>query len=62
VAALVPYTAHAAIELYAEAFDAVGALIGWSVSANFNGADFYALPRNRLQITLCRKVGAYRTS
>ena len=50
------YTAHAAIELYAEAFDAVGALDRLERFASFNGADFYALPRNRLQITLCRKV------
>ena len=50
------YTAHAAIELYAEAFDAAGALDRLERFASFNGADFYALPRNRLQITLRRKA------
>ena len=50
------YTAHAAIELYAEAFDAAGALDRLERFASFNGADFYGLPRNRLQITLRRKA------
>jgi dihydroorotase len=50
------YTAHAAIELYAEAFDAVGALDRLERFASFNGADFYGLPRNRSQITLQRKA------
>jgi len=50
------YTAHAAIEFYAEAFDAVGALDRLERFASFNGADFYGLPRNRLQITLRRKA------
>jgi len=50
------YTAHAAVELYAEAFDAVGALDRLERFASVNGADFYALPRNRLQITLRRKA------
>jgi dihydroorotase len=50
------YTAHAAVELYAEAFDAVGALDRLERFASFNGADFYGLPRNRLQITLRRKA------
>ena len=46
------YTAHAAIEMYAEAFDAAGALDQLEAFASFNGADFYGLPRNQSTITL----------
>ena len=46
------YTAHAALELYAEAFDAAGALDRLEAFASFNGADFYRLPRNSETITL----------
>ena len=46
------YTAHAAIEMYAEAFDAAGALDRLEAFASFNGADFYGLPRNAGTITL----------
>jgi dihydroorotase len=46
------YTAHAAIEMYAEAFDAAGALDKLEAFASFNGADFYGLPRNQGTITL----------
>jgi len=46
------YTAHAAIEMYAEVFDAAGALNQLEAFASFNGADFYGLPRNRERITL----------
>ena len=46
------YTAHAAMELYAEAFEAAGALHRLEAFASFNGADFYGLPRNQGQITL----------
>lgn len=46
------YTAHAAIEMYAEAFDTVGALVKLEAFASFNGADFYSLPRNQGTITL----------
>jgi dihydroorotase len=49
------YTAHAAIEMYAEAFDAVGALDQLEAFASFNGADFYGLPRNTDTITLRRE-------
>ena len=49
------YTAHAAIEMYAEAFDAVGALDRLEAFASFNGPDFYQLPRNRTHITLQRQ-------
>lgn len=48
------YTAHAAIELYAEAFDAAGALDRLEGFASFHGPDFYGLPRNRDHITLRR--------
>ena len=46
------YTAHAAIELYAEAFEAANALDKLEAFASFYGADFYGLPRNAQQITL----------
>lgn len=46
------YTAHAAIEMYAEAFDAAGELEKLEAFASFNGADFYSLPRNQGTITL----------
>jgi dihydroorotase len=46
------YTAHAAMEMYAEAFDAAGALDQLEAFASFNGADFYGLPRNTGTITL----------
>ena len=49
------YTAHAAIEMYAEAFDAVSALDQLEAFASFNGADFYGLPRNTGSITLRRE-------
>ena len=46
------YTAHAAIELYAEAFEQAGALDKLEGFASFYGADFYGLPRNQHRITL----------
>jgi dihydroorotase len=46
------YTAHAAIELYAEAFEAAGALDKLENFASFHGSDFYGLPRNTDKITL----------
>ena len=46
------YTAHAAIEMYAEAFEAAGALDKLEAFASFNGPDFYQLPRNQGTITL----------
>ena len=46
------YTAHAAIELYAEAFEQLGALDRLEGFASFHGADFYHLPRNTGKITL----------
>ena len=49
------YSAHAAIELYAEVFEAAGALDRFEAFASFHGADFYRLPRNRETITLRRE-------
>ena len=49
------YTAHAAIEMYAEAFDLAGALDKLEGFASFFGADFYGLPRNTVHITLRRE-------
>ena len=49
------YTAHAALEMYAEAFDNVGALDKLEGFASFFGADFYGLPRNTGQVTLKRE-------
>ena len=49
------YTAHAAMELYAEAFDTAGALHKLEAFASFNGPDFYSLPRNLGSITLVKE-------
>ena len=49
------YSAHAAIELYAEAFEAARALDKLEAFASFHGADFYGLPRNAGTITLRRE-------
>jgi dihydroorotase len=49
------YTAHAAIELYAAAFEEAGALDRLEGFASRHGADFYGLPRNRGSITLVRE-------
>lgn len=46
------FTAHAAIELYAEVFEAANALDKLQDFASFNGADFYGLSRNSSSITL----------
>ena len=48
------YTAHAALELYAEAFEAAGALDRLEGFASHFGADFYGLPRNQGKVTLER--------
>ena len=48
------YSAHAAIELYAEAFEAAGALDRLEGFASIFGARFYGLPRNRTHIRLRR--------
>ncbi|WP_205617117.1 dihydroorotase [Pelomicrobium methylotrophicum] len=49
------YTAHAALELYAEAFEAAGALDKLEAFASFNGPAFYGLPRNAGTVTLVRE-------
>ncbi len=49
------YSAHAAIELYAEAFEEAGALDRLEAFASFYGADFYGLPRHADTITLRRE-------
>ena len=46
------YTAHAAIEFYAEVFERLGALDALEGFASHFGADFYRLPRNTDSITL----------
>ncbi len=49
------YTALSALELYAEAFEAAGALDRLEAFASFHGPDFYGLPRNTGQVTLRRQ-------
>ena len=49
------YTALHAMELYAEAFDAAGALDKLEAFASFNGQAFYGLPRNTGTLTLTRE-------
>jgi dihydroorotase len=49
------FSAHAAIELYAEVFDAAGRLDRLEAFASMRGADFYARPRNASRLTLRRE-------
>ncbi|MBA3699544.1 MAG: dihydroorotase [Planctomycetes bacterium] len=49
------YTAHAALELYVEAFEQTGALDRIEAFASFHGADFYRLPRNQDTVTLVKR-------
>ncbi|HLL11333.1 MAG TPA: dihydroorotase [Rubrivivax sp.] len=49
------YTAPAALEMYAEAFEEAGRLDRLEAFASFNGADFYGLPRNVGSVTLQRR-------
>jgi dihydroorotase len=49
------YSAHAALELYAEAFDDAHALAKLEGFASHFGADFYGLPRNTDSVTLVRE-------
>ena len=49
------YSAPAALALYAEAFESVGALDKLEGFASHHGADFYGLPRNTETITLSRQ-------
>ncbi|MDF2155160.1 dihydroorotase [Vibrio sp. CAU 1672] len=48
------YTAHAALELYAEVFDNEGKLENLEAFACFNGPDFYGQPRNQDSVTLTK--------
>ena len=50
------YTAFSALELYAEAFDAAGALDKLESFASFNGAAFHGLSRNSGTVTLRRQA------
>ncbi|BAV34657.1 dihydroorotase [Sulfuricaulis limicola] len=50
------YTAHAALELYAEVFEAAGALKQFEAFASHFGADFYRLPRNHDKVTLVKET------
>lgn len=49
------YTAHAAIELYTEAFESANALDKLEGFASYFGADFYSLARNKAQVTLIKE-------
>jgi len=49
------YTAYAAMELYALAFERAGALEQLEAFASFHGPDFYGLPRNTGTLTLRRE-------
>jgi len=49
------YTAHAALELYAQAFEDAGALDRLEGFASHHGPDFYGLPRNTGTVTLVRE-------
>jgi dihydroorotase len=49
------FTAPAALELYAQAFEEAGALNRLEAFASFHGADFYGLPRSTRQVRLVRQ-------
>jgi len=50
------YSAHAALELYATAFERAGALERLEAFASYHGADFYRLPRNTRRVELRRET------
>jgi len=50
------YTAHAALPLYAEAFEQIGTLDKLEAFASHHGADFYGLPRNTRTMTLEKRA------
>jgi dihydroorotase len=56
------YTAHAGIELYAEAFEQAGALHRLEAFASLNGPDWYGLPRNTESITLVKDAWTVPTT
>lgn len=49
------YSAHAALELYAEVFEQVNALDKLEGFASFFGPDFYQLPRNSNTVTIIKQ-------
>ena len=49
------YTAHAAVELYAEVFEQEGKLENLEAFACHNGPDFYGIPRNSDTVTLVKE-------
>jgi dihydroorotase len=49
------FTAHAALELYAEVFESAGRLDRLEPFASHFGADFYGLPRHDETITLVKE-------
>ncbi len=49
------YSAHAAIEFYAEVFEQAGRLDRLEAFASFHGPDFYGLPHNSDRISLIRE-------
>jgi dihydroorotase len=49
------FNAHAALELYAEAFESAGALQHLSAFAAGYGADFYGVPRSQEEVTLVKE-------
>ncbi len=49
------FTAHAALELYAEAFEQAGRLDALEGFASHHGADFYGLPRNQEVVTVIKE-------
>ncbi|KEY91296.1 dihydroorotase [Candidatus Photodesmus blepharus] len=49
------YTAHAALELYAEVFEKEDKLGNFEAFASYNGADFYGVPRNQDSVTLIKE-------
>ena len=50
------YSAHAALELYATAFEAAGTLDKLEGFASFHGPNFYGLPRNTSTVTLVKQT------
>lgn len=50
------YTAHAALELYAEVFEKEGKLENLEAFVSFNGPDYYGLPRNTDTVKLTKQA------
>jgi dihydroorotase len=56
------YTAHAALELYAEVFEAEGKIENLEKFASLNGPDFYGLPRNSDTVVLTKQSWTVATT